>query len=516
MAAFALRRLPFWLLILLSAVAVFGVSKQVLAGEGHPHDSAISQTQASEQSGAHARKATSFAWPDWEKVKRVISFRDHNTRVVFSGLTLLGIVSGITGTFLLLRKRSLLSDSVSHATLPGLAIAFIALELISGKGDSLNWLLIGGAITGFLAMLAVIYLPKISGIKSDASLALSLTFFYGIGVVLLSVIQMLPTANASGLEYLIYGNAATLTSTDVQLILAICIVCLVACILFFKEFSLLCFDSGYAKANGFPANKLDIFLMTLIVLISIVGLQAVGLLLIMALLITPAVSARFWAKRMGRVTFIAGLIGGTSAFIGVLMSSLFPRLPAGAIVVLTATLFFILSLTFGSYRGLLSRWFLKRRAMKRIEMNQFLRSTFDVLEGDQNDCMFIENERIGALMKTPIVADKVWNRRSWSRAKFAKVLGRAVSENWIRLIDDGTFILTEDGVARARHHARQHRLWELYLIKYADVAPSQVHHDVERIEEVAAPEVVREIEDIFQNEIKSRVIPVEPHPQITQ
>ena len=461
---------------------------------------------------ARASENAAFAFPGWEKVERVLSFRDYNTRIVFAGLVLLGVVSGITGTFLLLRKRSLLSDSVSHATLPGLALVFIVLELVQGKGDVLIWLLVGGAVTGVMAMVSVVYAPIVSKIKSDAALALSLTFFYGLGVVLLSVIQQMPTANASGLEYLIYGNAATLTRSDVDLILVVAICSLVVCTLLFKEFSILCFDSGYADTQGYSSLGLDFLLMGVIVFVSVVGLQAVGLLLMMALLITPAVAARFWAKRLTTVALVAGLLGGLSAFSGVLLSSLFPRLPTGAIIVLSATAFFLLSLFFGRNKGVVIRWLNRLKSHRRLKLQQFLRAAFDAVENEMGECLFAQCRLSGFSAKRPIAPERIFQRRAWTRQTFDRILKRAAREGWVRLVDDGTLMLTDDGLSRAQHHAKQHRLWELYLIRYADVAPSQVHQDVERIEEVASPDIVREIEDLFESEIQMRSMPQEPHP----
>ncbi len=454
------------------------------------------------------------AGPDWEKVQRVLSFRDYNTRVVFSGLTLLGIVSGMTGTFLLLRKRSLLSDSISHATLPGLAMSFILFELISGKGDSLFWLLVGGTLTGFLAMAVVIYLPAVSRIKNDAALALSLTFFYGCGVVLLSVIQQMPTANASGLEYLIYGNAATLTMSDVSLIQIVSMISLCLCLLLFKEFSLLCFDSGYSKTQGYPVMLLDILLMSLIVVVSVVGLQAVGLLLMMSLLITPAVAARFWAKRLIVVILVAGLIGGLSSFVGVLLSSLYARLPTGAIIVITSTGFFVCSLFFGTYRGLVLKWSCRVKAHQRLNMQQLLRTIFDVLESDHERTLFLFNCPAHLDVADAVDGERVFARRSWSRSRFDRLTRKAVKDGWLVPSKNGSLKFTNKGFLKAREHARQHRFWELYLIQYADVAPSHVHQDVERIEEVASPDVVQEIETLFDTEVEGREMPQEPHPLV--
>ncbi len=442
----------------------------------------------------------------------VLSMSDYNTRLVFSGLTVLGLVCGVTGTFLLLRKRSLTSDSLAHSTLPGLAIAFLFGVFTGGDGKTLATLLLGGALAAGAAAVVIVALPALSRIREDAALALSLTVFYGLGVVLLSVIQQLPRGRASGLEYFIYGQAASLSLSDMQLICIVVAACLLVCLLFFKEFSILCFDFAHAKTLGRRPMVMDFALMTLIVVVCIVGLQAVGLLLIMAMLITPAVAARFWARRLPVVTLVAGFIGGLSAFCGVLLSSLLPRFPTGAIIVLCASGLFLVSLIFGPCGGVLGNSLRNAKSRRAFQLRQFLRAVFDVMETPSPHHSFPVGSCAVCSLQGALPMEDLARQRAWSRRELRVLIRRAQREDLLQCQKDGQFFLTDAGRARARELAREHRLWELYLIRYAETAPSHVHQEVERIEEVAPPEIVQELSALFDAETKGICMPAEPHP----
>ena len=162
---------------------------------------------------------TAIEWPSRDKIWRTISLADYNTRVVFSGVTALGAAGGLVGTFLLLRKRSLLSDTVSHCTLPGIAIAFLIAEAAGVSGRSLPLLLLGAAITGVFGMAAVAAIRARSRVKDDAALAIVLSVFFGLGIALMVIIQQLPTGTAAGLSHFIYGKAAAMTAVDAALIM---------------------------------------------------------------------------------------------------------------------------------------------------------------------------------------------------------------------------------------------------------------------------------------------------------
>ena len=287
---------------------------------------------------------TRIQWPSWQKLSDTLLMRHYNTRIVLLGTILLGIGAGTVGTFMLLRRRALIGDVVSHASLPGIALAFLYIELAHpGSERSLHALLLGALAAGLLGVLCTTGITRFSRIKEDAALAIVLSVFFGAGIALFTIIQKLPTGQVAGLQSFIYGQTASMTAADVKLIGGTSFVVVVVSALLFKEFGLLCFDEEFGRSHGWPTTRLDFVLMGLVVCMAIIGLQSVGLLLVVAMLIIPAAAARFWTERLGPMTLIAAGLGGVSAWLGGVVSSLFARFSAGAVIVLVGSLVFMLS-----------------------------------------------------------------------------------------------------------------------------------------------------------------------------
>lgn len=453
--------------------------------------------------GGRSITDSSFRWPTGEEIQRVVLLRDHNTRVVFLGTAALGAAGGLVGTFLLLRKRSLLSDTVSHATLPGLALAFIAVEAAGGQGKSLPLLLSGAVVSGLLGMGFVSLVRRWSRVKDDAALAIVLSVFFGLGICFTVTIQQMPTGNAAGIANFIYGKAASMTNSDAQLILWSSLAVAAVCLLLYKELELLCFDESYGAAQGWPIPVLDGLLMALVVGVTVIGLQAVGLLLVVAMLIIPPAAARFWSERLFVNAVIATAIGIGSGLLGVAGSALFPKLPAGAVIVLAAFLIFLVSLVFGAKRGLLGRWIEHRHMVARVGHQHLMRAFYEIAErggrgGDH--ALLADTVSLGALS----------GEQTWSRREFQGHLRRAERTGLVREADGGRWRLTAAGRAEARRVVRNHRLWELYLIQYADVAPSQVHRDADQIEHVVEPNIVSELEELLSQRYAPAVVPANP------
>lgn len=281
---------------------------------------------------------------------------DYNTRVVLLGTLLLGATAGMVGTFLVLRKRALIGDVVGHATLPGIGIAFLVGESISsGSGKSTPALLLGATIAGLLGAAAVAALSRVRRVGADAAQAVVLGLFFGIGAALFRAIQQVPAGDAAGLNGYLYGKAASMVSDDVWLF-AVAAMLVLACVLaLHKELVLLCFDPDFAAATGLPVRTLDLLLTGLAVIVTVLGLQSVGLILVVATLTIPAAAARFWTDRAGVMTALAAGIGGSAAVVGVLISALVPKIAAGGTIVLVGGLLFGVSLVLGPKGGLLRR-----------------------------------------------------------------------------------------------------------------------------------------------------------------
>ena len=300
-------------------------------------------------------------WPTAADWWRVVSLADYNTRVVVSGTALLGAAAGLVGCFTLLRRRALLGDALSHATLPGICLAFLLATSLGGDGKSMPWLLLGATLSGVVGVGAVLAIARGTRLKEDAAMGIVLGVLFGVGVALLGIVQQSETGHAAGLEAFIYGKTASMTAADAGRISVTSAICVAASVLLFKEWKLLCFDGAYAASRGYPVAVLDIALMGLVVAVCIVGLQAVGLILVIALLVIPAASARFWTDRMGRMMGIAALMGASGSLGGAIGSAVFTDLPSGALIVLVCGLWFLVSLFFGRRRGLLVRGRRRRR-----------------------------------------------------------------------------------------------------------------------------------------------------------
>ncbi|TXT30941.1 MAG: manganese/zinc/iron transport system permease protein, partial [Planctomycetota bacterium] len=317
----------------------------------------------------------------WDLFSRAISLRDYNTRVVMGGTTMLGISGGLVGTFLILRKRALAADVVSHAALPGIAVAFLLAErLVPGSGRSTSVLLLGAFASGLLGMGMTLAIRRWTRIKDDAALAIVLGLFFGLGMALFTVVQRTRTGNAAGLSHFIFGKAASLVAADVWLIGGVSAILALLCGGLFKEFSLLCFDEEFAAARGYRTGLLDWLLTLMAVTVTLIGLQSVGLLLVVALLLIPPTAARFWTNDLKVMSILAAVIGGVSCAGGVVFSAAFPRLAAGPVIVLSGAGLFVVSLVFGKERGLWPRWQSQRQFEQRIGRSDLLRACYELLE----------------------------------------------------------------------------------------------------------------------------------------
>jgi manganese/zinc/iron transport system permease protein len=436
----------------------------------------------------------------------LLLLEDYNTRVVILGTTLLGCAGGIVGSFTLLRKRALMGDALSHATLPGIGLAFIIATLLGANGKSLPILLLGATITGLIGVGAILSIRNLTRLKEDTALGIVLSVFFGAGICLLGVIQQMKDGHAAGLEAFIYGKTASMVANDAFLIAAAALGCLGACLLLFKEFKLLCFDEGFAASHGAPVIRLDLALMALVVIVSIVGLQAVGLILMVALLVIPAAAARFWTEKMWRMIIISAGLGAAGGMFGAGMSALFPKLPSGAMIVLVCTTFFLISMIFGSARGVLIRWVRRSRLNRAVERQHLLRAVYEILESSgslERGQDGGEKDGCGAVSTRDLLSKRSWSlrhlHREIRRGQRAKLVERTAEQ--IRL--------SKQGMEEASRLTREHRLWELYLITHADIAPSQVDRDADAIEHVLEPDVVAKLESLLEKTHAG--VPASPH-----
>ncbi|KMW59987.1 Manganese ABC transporter, inner membrane permease protein SitC [Candidatus Rhodobacter oscarellae] len=298
----------------------------------------------------------------------------YNATLVAVGAALLGFAAGSSGAFLFLRKRALVSDAVAHATLPGVGIAFILMVSLGGEGRSLIGLLLGSAVTAWIGLLLIEWITRRTRLAEDAAIGAVLGVFFGVGIVLLTIIQSMSAGRQAGLEGFLLGSTAGMLFQDAVVIAVGGSLAVLATWLMRRPMTLVAFDSEYAAAMGYDVRRIDLLMMGLVMAVTVIGLKLVGLILIVAMLIIPAVTARFWTERSNRVIWIAGAVGGASGYLGAAFSASAPALPTGPIIVLVAAGIFVLSLLFAPVRGVLAAVIRHRRFQARVHRRQGLLS----------------------------------------------------------------------------------------------------------------------------------------------
>ncbi len=279
----------------------------------------------------------------------------YNTIVVMLGAAALGAATGIVGVFALLRRRALVADAVAHATLPGVALGFIAAVALGFSGRNLSFLLAGAALTAVLATLSIQWIANRTRLTEDTAIASVLATFFALGIVLLTVIQTLKTGGQAGLDIYLLGATAGMLREEAILLALFSLLAAAIVALLFKELTLISFDADYARAHGFPVRLLDLAILGLVLVVIVIGLRIVGLVLIVALLITPPAAARFWTDHTGRMTIVSAAIGAFSAYFGAAISAIRPDTPTGAVIVLVAFALLLVSVFFGAARGIVVR-----------------------------------------------------------------------------------------------------------------------------------------------------------------
>lgn len=418
--------------------------------------------------------------PTIDEIVRTLTLQaGFNTTSVIVGTTLLGLAAGLIGAFALLRKRSLTADALSHATLPGICIAFLAAPALGFASRSMPVLMLGAAASGVLGVACIHLLITKTRLREDASIGIVLSVFFGIGVVLLSVIQNNASANAAGLNHFIYGQTAAMTRWDALTMGLIGLISACIALVLLKELALVCFNDSFARSIGIPAWVMDAVILGLIVLVTVSGLQAVGLILIVAMLIIPAASARFWTDRLWKLILLSALIGGVSGYAGSSISALLPRKPAGSVIVLTAGAFFALSMFLAPARGVLATALRRAKIRWRIANDHLLEYLY-------------ENTQIGSERPLGAIAQEhgIAPMRFWMLAKLLQIRG-------LISLNQGVASLTETGAERGARVARNHALWEQYLITHADIAPSHVDWSVDQVEHVLDDELVHRLERLL-------------------
>lgn len=281
---------------------------------------------------------------------------DPTFRTVFLGTTSIGAVSGALGCFAYLRRQSLVGDVIAHSSLFGVMFFFLASYLLTGLGNKSLLLLVPGAIfAGVIALVLNQWLLRNTRVREDSSLGIMLAIFFGAGIFLLRWVQRAnpPIPGHRGLEGYIFGQAALITQNDLLMIVALGLTSILLMMLFWKELKVHTFDPLFSQSIGHRFRFSEVLLIVLLVVGIVIGIQSIGVVLMIAMLVTPAAAARQWTRSLGAMVSLAALFGAISGGAGSVISATVSNMPTGPTIVLTSVVLFVFSVLFAPRRGLL-------------------------------------------------------------------------------------------------------------------------------------------------------------------
>lgn len=296
--------------------------------------------------------------------------------VLFSTM-ILGVAAGTIGCLAYWKKQSLMSDSLAHAALPGVVIAYMIIET-----KDLFLLIIGAAVSALIGAFFIQTIQSLTRITEDTAMGMILSVFFGLGIMLLTIVNRTAGGNQSGLDNFIFGQAAAMIRSDVFTMLLLACVVILIVVIGFKEWKIYLFDPDFAKGLGMSLPFMNGLYTVLLVTTVVIGIQAVGVILIAALMIIPAVSAHYWTHSFKVMILLSAIIGGVSGALGTYISALGSSWPTGPFIVVTAAVMFLISLVIGKERGLLIRY-MQYKKQQRMYVQQRIPVQFKTREAEK-------------------------------------------------------------------------------------------------------------------------------------
>lgn len=401
------------------------------------------------------------------------SFSDPNVRSVVLGMILMGIGSATIGTFAFLRKRALTGDAIAHSVLPGVCLAFLLF-------DTRNlWVLLAGAfITGWLSILSVDLIAKQSKLKADTAIGITLSVFFGAGIVLLTYIQQSGNASQSGLNNFLFGKAAAMSLSDIKTMGIVSLFLVFFVIVFFKELAVFSFDPDYAKTNGLPVKFLELLLTTLTVLAVATGIQAVGVVLMAAMLITPSAAAKYWTDNLVKMILLSIFFSVLGGITGAYVSYANNNMPTGPWIVTMTSIIALFSILFAPNKGVFPKYLIRRNYQRKMLRENILKELYHLEEKHPGHAQFTISE---ILDEREMIS---WNYKAG--------INMLLKRNLL-LHANGKYFLTDAGRKEGKRVTRIHRLWEMYLTQHLNIASDHVHDDAEAIEHIITPEIEKKL-----------------------
>lgn len=293
-----------------------------------------------------------------------------NYQWVLLSMLLLGIASGLIGCLVYWKKQSLMSDAISHAALPGVAIAFLLFQV-----KDLVVLIIGAGISSLVGALIIMLIKSTTRIKEDTAMGMILSVFFGGGIILLTIVNRHSSGNQAGLDSFIFGQAASMVRSDVITMSILAMLVTLIVIVGFKEWKLFLFDSHFAKGLNLSMKAMNTIYLLILVLTIVIGIQAVGVILMSALVIIPPVSARYWTHSFKTMMWLSSIFGGIAGTVGTTISTFGSGWPTGPFIVMTSSSIFLISLFFGVKKGIVVE-FVNLRSKKKELQTPFISTSF--------------------------------------------------------------------------------------------------------------------------------------------
>lgn len=395
------------------------------------------------------------------------TFQDPSITWVVLGITLLGIGSAYVGTFSFLDKKALLGDAISHAVLPGICLGFI----LAGEKNPV-YIVTGAFLSGALATFLSSWLKKNTKLSEDTIIATILSVFFGIGIVMLTALQKSGNPEIAGLNSFIFGNAIGISETDLMIYGGLSLTIIAALTLLLKEFRLMVFDPNYGKAIGFPMEAIRFLFNVLMILAVVIGIQAIGVVLMAALLITPGAAARFWTDRLNPLLILAAFFSIVSGILGTYISFVLPQMPTGPWVVVFLSLIALLSFMFSPKSGIVFRYYSRKSYLRKTHRDHLMKALYKAKEENKNG----------------LTIEEIYELYPYQKAQIDKSIKDLLQEGFITK-NQSLVKLTTQGISDAMRIVRLHRLWELYLNEYMNIAPDHVHESAEQMEHLLTPEL---------------------------
>ncbi|WP_020567643.1 metal ABC transporter permease [Neolewinella persica] len=380
--------------------------------------------------------------------------------------SMVGLMCGVLGCFIVLRNMSLVGDALAHAILPGVVVAFLLV------GYSTLAFFSGAVVAGLLTAFGITWIQQQVKTKNDAAIGIVFTSMFSLGVILISRISRNDGVHLDLKDFL-FGYALGVSDTDLLLTGMVMAYVLVSIAVFYRYLFASTFQDVVAQTMGIPVKLLHYFLMLLLSFAVVASLQTVGVILVVAMLITPAATALLLAQRLKIVILIAGGLGMLSAIVGMVFA-VWLNTPPGPAMALVATFLYLLTVVFAPRRGMVAKAYYRYQRRQQTIAEDILKR------------IFRQNQKHGAADPTHIREELELGRGTWNGQLSLLRKKGLLQQDELRLTDGGKLL--------ALRMVRAHRLWETYLNQEVGLTPEQIHDEAERLEHLLTEEMLDRVD----------------------